>query len=158
MNQYKCHRYTIERLYADMDRYRVQTLYVGGHLGQVEVPLAMIGDFLRFGPLIRDAFNRNYPEPSWTSPWRFKSLGNRVGLLLPNQRGKRNRNGLLGAVRMRSELTGRSNKPGETGDGRARTRAIYRNRTPASDAPLVERIQTIRSRRLAKASLMGVTQ
>jgi hypothetical protein len=142
----KCHRYTIERLYADLDRYKIQTLYVGGHLGQIGVPLALVGTFLSFGPLIRDGF-KGYPEPSWTSPWILKPLGNRAALLGPNpkRKGKRDRNGLMGAVRMRSSL-GRSTFPGEV-KGSSRARNHYRDWQPPSDAPLIERI--LKSRRLA---------
>jgi hypothetical protein len=135
------HQYTVGDLRRDIQLRELSRLYVEGHLGRTEVPLDLLED------IINDGFSAQRIEPIWISPYTLKILQPHVGVLIPNPRSRRSKNGLLGRVhltRIRAALS-----PGHIG-GTSSTRARYRDWQPGSDAPLMERIQTRRSRGLAK--------
>jgi hypothetical protein len=140
-------RYTISHLYSDMKRYHVHRLYIDGVFGRREVPREMLDQLVRDG-LSSDQLSSN---PHTTSPWLLEAHA-RVGVLRPNPGGKRNRDGTRGGVRFAGLRAGIT-RGGRAKSGLTRARRMYQGRTPVSDAPLIERIQSRRSRQAARRRL-----
>lgn len=136
-------RYTISQLYSEVDHYHLHALYVHGHLGVTEIPLAMLAT------IVRDGLTKE-PEPDRTSPWLLEVPRTGIGILVPNPGGKRRKDGTRGQVRIRSKVDGVTT--GGNGS-RQRTRHVWRGRKPVSNAPLAERIQSRETRRLHTLSL-----
>lgn len=138
-------RYTVSDLYSEIDRYHVHTLYIDGVLGRIEIPCEMLCTIVQDG---MSATSARANDPHMTSPWLLKVSTPGVGILRPNPGGKRNQDGTRGSVRLR--LPCKSLQPGAV-NGTSRARRMYQGRKPTSDAPLIERVQSVRSRQAARA-------
>jgi hypothetical protein len=137
----QCYRYTITHLHEDLDRFKPRRIFVVGHLGSVEIQRDQVMDILRDG-LTATA------EPGRTSPYLLTIPRTGWGIMRSNPGGKRSRNGLRGTVRIRTAL-----HRSWASRGTSRTRSMYRDREPAPETPLIERIQTKQALPTTKRSM-----